>query len=427
MKKVLFALTLIAIAIASAVIACGPTATIAPTAAPTTAPTAAAPIKIGILSDQTGALAIYGPMLENGFALGLEYATGGTNAVSGRPIQVIVKDTASKPDVGTQVARDLIEKENVDILVGPPSSSVALAVEQLALQNKKIMIAQPAASPDITGKSFNPYVFRTSRTSDQDALTMGAALTKTAKKFLQIAPDNAFGQGSAAGFYAVVKANGGTFVKNDSADKFGAVFIPADAKDFTAYLQQVLDAKPDALIVTWAGDFTPLFTQMTQLGVFKAMTIATGMGDNQTLKKGYATAIGSVGVSVYHYSLPKNPVNDWLVQKSLDKFKTPPDLFTEGGFTAAQMVVAGLKGTNGDPTADKLIPVLEKLSFDGPKGKYTVRAYDHVMLQPMYLVKLLNVTDPDFKFFELVQELKPEDTAPPCKLEGDYKSRCPAN
>jgi branched-chain amino acid transport system substrate-binding protein len=131
-------------------------------------------------------------------------------------------------------------------------------------------------------------------------------------------------------------------------------------------------------------------------------------------------------VSVYHYALPKNAVNDWLVQKSQEKYKNPPDLFTEGGFTAAQMVVAGLKATNGDASADKLIPVLEKLSFDGPKGKYSVRDYDHVLLQPMYLVKLANVTDANYKFFDLVTELKPEEAAPPCKLDGEYKSRCPA-
>jgi branched-chain amino acid transport system substrate-binding protein len=400
--------------------------TVAPTTAPTTAPTAAAPLKIGLLTDQSGSLAIYGPMLENGFALGLEYATEGKNAVVGRPIQVIIKDTASKTDVGTQVARDLIEKENVDVLVGPPSSGVALAVAELAKQYKKILIAQPAATPDLTGKNFNPYVFRTSRTSDQDALASGAALNKLGKTFVQVAPDYAFGYGSAAGFYAVVKAGGGTFAVNDTAEKAGAIYIPQDAKDFTPYLQKVLDTKANVLIVTWAGaGFVPLFTQMQQLGVFKAMAVYTGMGDNQTLKSGYTFATGSSGLIVYHYTLPKNAVNDWLVQKHKEKFKAPPDLFTEGGFTAAQMLIAGLKATNGDPSANKLIPVFEKLSFDGPKGKYTVRDYDHVLLQTMYVVKLTNTDNPDFKFFDLVSELKPEETAPPCKLEGDYKSRCP--
>ncbi len=405
---------------------------VAPTAAPTpvpptAAPTAGKPIKVGLLTDQTGALAIYGPMLENGFALGLEYATGGTNSVAGRPIQVIVKDTASKVDVGTQVARDLIEKENVDVLVGVPSSGVALAVNELAKQYKKIYIAQPAAGTEITGKNFNPYVFRTSRSNEQDALTSASALQKLGKTFVQIAPDYAFGYGSATGFYNVVKAGGGKFTVNDSPDKAGAIYIPQDAKDFTPYLQKVLDAKAEVLIVTWAGaGFVPLFTQMQQLGVFKAMTVYTGIGDNQTLKTGYTAAVGVKGINVYHYTLPKTAVNDWLVQKHKEKFKTPPDLFTEGGFTAAQMLVAGLKATNGDPDADKLIKFYENnFSFDGPKGKYSVRPYDHVMLQPMYVVELTNTDDPDFKFVKLVQEMKPEDTAPSCTLEGEYKSRCP--
>ena len=95
-----------------------------------------------------------------------------------------------------------------------------------------------------------------------------------------------------------------------------------------------------------------------------------------------------------------------------------------GGFAAAQMAVEGLKKTNGDATADKLIPVLEGLEFQSPKGLFKIRKSDHVALQPLYLVKLTNVSDPDYKFFDLVQELKPDDTAPPCALDGTYKSRC---
>ncbi len=399
-----------------------------PTAAPaqpTAAPSAGGKIvKVGMLTDNSGALAIYGPMLERGFQLGLEYSKE-NGLLEGCDVQVTIKDTASKPDVGTQAARDLIEQEGVDLLVGAPNSGVTLAVAEIAKNNKKILIAQPAASPDLTGKAFNPYVFRTSRTSVQDALTMGAALTKLGNTFVQIAPDYAFGYGSAAGFYNVIKANGGTFVTNDTSEKSGAIFIPQDTKDFTPYLQKVLDSKAEVVVVTWAGaGFVPLFQQMQQLGIFDKMVVGTGIGDNQTLKAGYADALNSVGVNVYHYALPKNAVNDWLVAKHKEKFGTPPDLFTEGGFTAAQMVAAGLKATGCDAAADKLIPIYEKLSFDGPKGKYSVRASDHVMLQPMYLVKLNNVTDPDFKFLELVQELSPEDTAPPCALEGDYKSRC---
>ncbi|MBO9371386.1 MAG: substrate-binding domain-containing protein, partial [Chloroflexi bacterium] len=371
--------------------------------------------------------AIYGPMLERGFELGLEYATGGTLEVAERPIQVIIKDTASDPEKAVSLARELIEAEGVHLLVGAPSSGATMAVQQVAMENKIILIAEPAAANDITGKNFNPYTFRTSRTNYQDAIVMGQGLLGLGKTFVQIAPDYAFGWGSACGFYAVVKAGGGTFPVNDTPQGCGAIFIPFDTTDFTPYLQQVLDSKAEVLIITWAGaGFVPLFKQMQELGVFDEMIVGTGIGDNQTLAAGYADAIGSTGIVVYHYTLPKNPVNDWLVQHHKEKYGTPPDLFTAGGMAAAIMAVEGLKRTNGDASADALIKVYEdNFSFDGPNGKYIIRPYDHVCLYPLFYVRLTNVTDPEFKFVELIREFAPEEAAPPCLLPDQYKDRCP--
>ncbi len=416
--------------------ACQPAATPAPTqppaqpsaqapAQPTSAPAATTgDITIGLLTDDSGSLAIYGPMLERGWALGIDYATNGTSIVAGKNIKTVIKDTASTPDTGVTLARQAIEQDHAQILVGSPSSSVALAISGVASATKTIYIAAPAASPDLTGKAFNVYTFRAGRTSVQDALTMGAALVGLGDTFVQIAPDNAFGRGSAAGFYAVIKAAGGKFTTNDTADGAGTIFVPADATDFTPYLNQVLDAKAKVLVVTWAGTgFVPLFQQMNQLGVLKSMVVGTGMGDNQTMAKGYADAVGSVGVSVYSYSLFNTDANKWLVDHHTAKYNAPPDLFTESGFNAAIMTVKALQATNGDASAAAMIKALEGMTFQGPKGDYTVRAADHVLLQPMTLVKLTNTTDPAFKFFDLVKLFKPEETAPPCAVPAEL-NRC---
>ena len=382
------------------------------------------PLTVGLLSDTSGSLAIYGPMMERGFALGLEYATGGTNKVNGRQINVVTKDTASNVDTGVAQARELIERNGAQILVGVPSSGVALAVSNVAAQNKIPYIAFPAGSPDLTGKNWNQYTFRAGRTSDQDALTLGSALTGLGKTFVQIAPDYAFGRGSAAAFYQVVKANGGKFNINDTAEGLGTVFAPLETTDFTSYLNRVLDSDADVVIVTWAGaGFTPLFKQMTQLGLFDSMTVATGFGDNQTLAAGYADAVGSIGLGIYHYTQYNNPVNNWLTAKHIEKYKTPPDLFTSEGFFAAQMVVKALEENEGKDGADGIIRSLEGMKLDGPKGYYTVRATDHVLLQEMLLLKLVNVKDPQFKFFELVKRFSPEQTAPPCQVPAAL-NRC---
>ena len=128
-------------------------------------------------------------------------------------------------------------------------------------------------------------------------------------------------------------------------------------------------------------------------------------------------------VNVYHYTLPKTAANDWLVAEHIKRFNSPPDLFTEGGFSAAQAIVAALEKTGGDTSAEKMIPVLEGLSFDSPKGVMTFRKEDHVALQPLYLVKVIKADDPDFKNIELIKEYSATETAPPCAVPAELK-RC---
>jgi branched-chain amino acid transport system substrate-binding protein len=381
---------------------------------------------VGLMTDKSGALAIYGPSQTNGCYLGLEYATDGTMEVAGRPITVIEKDNGSDPETGSSQARELIEAEGAEILVGNISSGVALAIMPIVEENDVVFIAEPAAAPQITADNFSPNTFRTSRTSYQDALVMGNGLLEMGSTFVQIAPDYAFGIGSACSFYPVVKEGGGEFLINDTAEGCGTIFAPIDTTDFTPYINQILDSDADVLIVTWAGaGFAPLFQQMGQLGVFDEMVVGTGVGDNQTLAAGYADAVGSVGIQVYHYTLPDNEINDWLVQRHIEEYGTPPDLWAAGGMMAAIMLVEGLEETLGDTEAAQLIDVYEdNFMFEGPKGLVVIRPSDHVALQTLYFVRVSNVTDPDLKFVELIKALEPEETVPPCALPEEYANRC---
>jgi branched-chain amino acid transport system substrate-binding protein len=396
-----------------------------PTEEPTEVPKE--PLVVGLMTDKSGALAIYGPSQTQGFYLGLEYATNGTMEVAGRPIVVIEKDNGSDPEVGVSQARELIEAEGAEILIGNISSGVALATIPVAEENNVIYIAEPAAAPQITADNFSPNTFRTSRTSFQDALVMGVGLLDQGDTFVQLAPDYAFGIGSACSFYPVVKAGGGEFVVNDTPEGCGTIFAPIDTTDFTPYINQILDSGADVLIITWAGaGFAPMFQQMTQLGVFDEMVVGTGVGDNQTLAAGYADALGSVGIVVYHYTLPDNEINDWLVQRHMEEYGTPPDLWAAGGMMAAIMLVEGVEATDGDASAEALIAVYENdFSFQGPKGEVIIRPSDHVALQNLYFVRLDNVTDPDWKFVELIKDFAPDEAAPPCALPEAYADRCP--
>ncbi len=390
-----------------------PTATPEPTAVPL-----GEPLKIGVTSDLTGGLALFGNEMWEGLQIGFEYATDGALVAGNRPIELIVKDDTSNVETGASVARELIEKEGVEILIGNTSSAVALQVQQIADENGIVYFAAPAASPDITGKNWNAHTFRACRSSAQDSLTISKyAIENIGKKYLILAEDYAFGQATAAGFQAVFTALGGEFLTEQP------IFAASDTTDFTPYINQIKEAKPDGLILIWATNTSAqiLFEQLTSQGVAGTIPFITGFSSNDLTKLLDKGNVGAVGLIVYHYTLPKTEANDYLAEQYQAKFQKYPDLFSECGFATAQAVVAALNATNGDTSAEALIAALEGLSFDGPKGAYTIRAEDHQALAPMYVVRLVSVDDPDEKFFELVDEVSAEETAPPCAAPG----RCP--
>ncbi len=406
-----------------------PEPTVPPT--PTEAPKLGPVLKIGQISMLSGVMALYGQQQVRGFALGLEYASGGKKddqgrwIIANRPVEVITRDDEGNPEKGVQIARELIEKEGVEILQGPVSSAVAAALTTVALENKIILMVDPAASAFITGEYFNPYVFRTSRTSFDDTLVIAKYLVENVgKTFAHIGVDNAFGRGSGVALAYSVAKFGGKVIAD--------IYAPLNTTDFTPYIQQAMDSGAECLFLTWSGTgYVTLFQQLGDLGALEKMRVATGFGDNASFAAVFGTAVGQIGLNVYHYTVPKNPVNDWLVQRHLELYNEPPDLFTAGGMASAIALAKALEKTGGDTSGDKMIAALEGLMFEGPKGTYYIRPEDHVCLQPMNILKLVDINPPKdekgrptYKFFETVYVSKYDELGVPCTLTGQYADRC---
>jgi branched-chain amino acid transport system substrate-binding protein len=379
------------------------------------------PLKIGLLTDLSAVLQLYGVELQNGLMLGLEYATDGTMTVAGRPIEVIVRDYANDAELAATQARELIEVEGVEILVGAPSSGVTQGLIDIAAEYGVILMAGPAADPRITGEFFKPTTFRACRNSYQDAFDIASwAVENVGTRYIQLAPDYAFGYGSAAAFDYAFTLRGAEFVAP-------TIFAPTDTTEFTPYLQQVIDSGADGVIITWAGaSAINLFQQATELGLGvdpDKPAIITGFNSNDIVKAfADESQIGNIGLIVYHYTAPKTEINDWLVQRHKEVYNDVPDLFTECGFATAQALVYGVEKAGGSTLPEDLIPALEGLTWEGPKGTYTIRPEDHQALMPMYVVRLVNLDDPDQAYYELVAEVSAEDAAPPCESGADRSS-----
>ncbi len=379
------------------------------------------PLKIGLITDKSGALALYGEMIERSFLLGMEYMAGApstednTFTVDNCDIQILIRDDQSNPETTSTVARELIEVDEVDMLVGTVSSGATATLQQIALDNDKILIVAPAAANEITGANFNDHTFRVSRTNYHDAVNQCDYMATQYDTYVQIAPDYAFGWGGAQAFRDACSYFGGEFVADD-------IFAPADTTDFTPYMDQILASGAEAWIVTWAGGgFIAMMQAAQESGVMDAMAMGTAYINTSLMAAFFSNAIGQTAGILYHYTAPDNPINDWLVQETLARYGVPPDLFDADGMNAAIAAVTALRATNGDTSSEALIAAMEGMEFDGPKGTILFRPEDHMAMQDMYIVKLLNVDDPEFKFFELVDTTRPEI---PCLLPEDLKDRC---
>lgn len=358
---------------------------------------AASSVTVGIITSQSGALKSYGEQYLDGFKAGLDYATDGTGQVDGIEIDVKYMDDGGDPDKAVTAAKQLIG-EGVNIIAGSAVSGVALTLAEQAAQNQVLFISGPAAADAITG--VNEYTFRSGRQSAQDVATAGTFVDDIdGKKVVVFAQDNAFGQGNVAAVDAILGAQGATVEP---------VLVSEDQKEFTPFAQQVLAASPDLVFVAWAGETSGAMWQaMTQQGVFDVVPVVTGLGDSVTF-----AAFGEASESIsflnhYFPGAPDNEVNTAMIE-AVEAAGGTPDLFTPDGFNAAIMIVQAVKEGKGD--VDAMIAALEGFSFDGPKGKTTVRASDHALVQEMYQVRL--VADGGAFTPELIATVPAEQVAP---------------
>ena len=358
-------------------------------------------IKIAHIYSKTGPLEAYGKQTQTGFMMGLEYATAGSMMINGRKIVVIEKDDQGKPDLGKNQLAAAYGDDKVDLAVGPTASPVALAMLPVAEEYKKILLVEPAVADSITGDKWNKYIFRTGRNSSQDAISNAVALDKEGVTMVTMAQDSAFGRDGVKAFKEAIK----------KAKIIHEEYLPPATTDFTAGAQRMIDKLKDqpgrkVIFIIWAGG-NPFKIADMDLKRFD-IEIATG-GNILPAMVAYKQFPGMEGATYYYYDLPKNPVNDALVERHTSQFKAPPDFFTAGGFSAAMAVVTALKKTNGDTNTTKLIQTMEGMSFDTPKGPMIFRKEDHQALQSMYHFKIKADPAVAWGIPELVREIKPQD------------------
>lgn len=230
-------------------------------ASPALAQVSADTIKIGVLTDLSG---VVSDPTGTGSVAAAEIAAqevGGK--VLGKPIEIVSADHQHKADVGAAIARRWYDVENVDVIVDVPNSSVALAVQAIARDRKKVLLVSSAGTTAISEAQCSPYGIQWTFTTYAMAHGTASAVVKAGSKtWYTIASDYAFGKQLAKDTEAIVTANGGKML--------GTVFHPLNTSDFASYLLQAQASGAGIIAVANAGgDTINTIKQATEFGIGK--------------------------------------------------------------------------------------------------------------------------------------------------------------
>ncbi|MFH0823328.1 MAG: ABC transporter substrate-binding protein, partial [Pseudomonadota bacterium] len=209
--------------------------------------TASAQIKVGIVDSYSGPPSTYTNDVRDGFKLALDKinAKGG---VLGKQITFVTRDDKFKVDLGLSAAKELIMRENVDLLMGTINSAVALAVSDLAKKEKIPFLVTYSKSANITGAKGHKYVFSMNENTEMAGKAAAVALAKLPYVTYWIAGDDyEYGHAIADGVWNNLKK-----IKPD-VQLLGQSWWKVGEPDFTPYITSILSAKPDAVIIATGG------------------------------------------------------------------------------------------------------------------------------------------------------------------------------
>src|ERR1700750_1043457 len=197
------------------------------------------PIKIGMVDPLTG---VYAAIAQNE-VVGAKYAVEQINAkggIMGRPIELLVEDSANDVGTGVQKTRKLIERDQVSFIIGDVNSGIAIAMAQVTSEKKVLHIVSGGHTDPVTGTSCSWHVFRVCNSTTMDASAIATTLMeKFGKKWYFLTPDYAYGHSVQAGFEKILKAAGGTSA---------ASLVPLGTPDYSGSLLQAKAANPQVLI-----------------------------------------------------------------------------------------------------------------------------------------------------------------------------------
>jgi branched-chain amino acid transport system substrate-binding protein len=338
-------------------------------------------VKIGVMNDMSGT---YADLSGQGSVIAAQMAAEDFGAAAkGLKVEIVGADHQNKPDVGSNVVRQWIDRDQVDVIVDVPTSSVALAVNQIVKDKNKVFLVSGAASSDLTGKACSPNTVHWTYDTWSLANGTGNAIVKTGgKTWFFLTADYAFGHALERDTAAVVEKNGGKVL--------GKVRHPFPATDFSSFLLQAQASKAQIIGLANAGaDTTNSIKQAAEFGIVRGgqslAALLIFLTDIKAL--GLQTAQGLVFTEAWYWD--QNDANREFAKKFSERNRgVYPSMVHAGVYSAVTHYLKAIEALKSDSDGKAVVAKMKETGTDDKLfGKGTVRA-DGRKIHPMYLFEV---------------------------------------
>jgi len=338
-------------------------------------------IKIGVLNDMSG---LYADIAGRGSLFAAQQAVADFGAAAkGMKVEVVAADHQNKPDIGSQIARSWIDVDKVDMIVDVPTSSVALAVNQVVRDKNKVFLNSGAASSDLTGSACSPNTVHWTYDTWALANGTGTAMVKTGgNTWFFLTADYAFGHALERDTAAVVEKSGGKVV--------GRVRHPFPGTDFSSFLLQAQTSKAKVIgLANAGGDTINSIKQASEFGITQAGQSLAGLlmfvSDVHAL--GLQTAQGLVLTEAWYWD--QNDANREFTKKFQAQFPGKfPTMVQAGVYSAVTHYLKAVEALKSDADGKAVVAKMKEMpTEDKLFGKGSIRA-DGRKIHDMYLFEV---------------------------------------
>jgi branched-chain amino acid transport system substrate-binding protein len=357
-------------------------------------------VKIGVLNDQSS---LYADITGQGSVVAARMAVedfGGK--VAGVPVEVVFADHQNKPDVGTSLARQWLERDGVDVIVDVPTSSVALAVNEVVRQLNGVLLNSGAASADLTGKACSPNTVHW--TYDTWALANGtgkAVVQSGGDTWFFLTSDYAFGHALERDVSNVVKASGGKVL--------GAVRHPLNSADFSSFLLQAQGSKAKIIgLANAGGDTINSIKQAAEFGIGtggqKLAGLLVFVTDVHAL--GLQAAQGLQLTEAFYWDL-NDQTRAWSKRFAEKHGGKMPSMVQAGVYGAVLHYLKAVDQLKSDGDGKAVVAKMQEIPTNDPLfGQGTIRI-DGRTIHPMYLfeVKAPHASKGPWDYYQLLHTI----------------------